>query len=163
MAGLELFSLPDIHHATFMPAHAALQWIVDEDRLFTDMADSPDNPCTSCGGCCAHFRVSFYCGELSDGLGGMVPVELTSKVNATLACMKGTEHGHGRCIALVGELGKPGVGCSIYPQRPSTCREFSPWQADGQPNPECRRRREALGLPPLAALPTEQAASVHVD
>lgn len=144
----------------YMSANTALHWIIDEDRLFTDMADSPDNPCTSCGGCCAHFRVSFYCGELSDGLGGMVPVELTSKINDTMACMKGTEKGHGRCVALVGELGRPGVGCSIYPQRPSPCREFSPWEADGQPNPACQQRRQALGLPVLAALPPEQAAPV---
>ena len=81
--------------------NTALHWIIDEDRLFTDMADSLDNPCTSCGGYCAHFRVSFYCGELSAGLGGMVPVELTSKINHMMTCMKGTEKGHGRCIALV--------------------------------------------------------------
>jgi len=41
-----------------MSLNTALHWIIDEDRLFTDMADSPDNPCTACGGCCAHFRVS---------------------------------------------------------------------------------------------------------
>lgn len=136
----------------------AVKWIVDEDRLFVDMPDSPHNPCTSCGACCAHFRVSFYCGELSEGSGGVVPVALTTKVNDTIACMKGTETGHGRCIALVGELGQPGIGCRIYAQRPTPCREFSAWDPDGQPNADCRRLREALGLPPLAALAPEQAA-----
>ncbi|MBP0600575.1 YkgJ family cysteine cluster protein [Herbaspirillum sp. LeCh32-8] len=125
----------------------AVHWVVDEDRIFTDM---PDNPCTACGACCAIFRVSFYCGELTGGSGGVVPAELASKVNDTMACMKGTEQGHGRCIALVGELGQRGIGCSIYQNRPSTCREFSAWDADGQPNATCARLRAGLGLAPLA-------------
>ena len=144
-----------------MPKPMAVTWIVDEDRLFADMSgstDPSDNPCTACGGCCVHFRVSFYCGELSDGLGGMVPVELTSKVNDHLACMKGTESGHGRCVALVGELGQPGIACRIYARRPSTCREFSPWEADGRPNPVCQQLRHRLGLPSLAPLPAQQVA-----
>jgi len=124
----------------------------DDDRIFTDMPDSPDNPCIACGGCCAHFRVSFYCGELAGGSGGFVPVELTSKVNELIACMQGTETGHGRCTALEGELGKPGIRCRIYANRPTTCREFSPWEPDGTPNPDCQRLRDNLGLPPLAAL-----------
>lgn len=141
-----------------MRENIAIKWIVDEDRLFADMPDSPQNPCIACGACCAIFRVSFYCGELSDGSGGVVPVELTSKVNDTIACMKGTESGHGRCIALEGELGRPGIACSIYSRRPSTCREFSAWDADGQPNATCQRLRTGLGLPALAPLPAEQAA-----
>jgi Fe-S-cluster containining protein len=77
-----------------------------------------ENPCLSCGACCAHFRVSFYCGELQGPAGGWVPVELTSKVNDLHAAMKGTEFGNGRCIALRGEIGKAGVSCSIYRDRP---------------------------------------------
>jgi Fe-S-cluster containining protein len=132
--------------------------IVDQDRVFVDMPDSPDNPCTACGACCASLRVSFYCGELSGGSGGFVPAQLASKVNDFVACMKGTEMGHGRCIALEGELGRPGVHCSIYPERPSTCREFSPWRDDGSPNPDCQRLRRELGLPPVAALASDHPA-----
>lgn len=121
----------------------------DGGRLFIDMPDSPDNPCTACGACCAYYRVSFYCGELSDGSGGIVPAELTSKVNDFIACMRGTETGRGRCIALRGELGQAGIGCGIYPQRPSTCREFANWLPDGSPNPECQRLRAMIGLKPL--------------
>jgi Fe-S-cluster containining protein len=107
------------------------------------------SPCTSCGACCAHFRVSFYFGELESQPGGWVPIALTSKVNHFRAAMKGTESGACRCVALRGELGKPGVTCSIYPQRPSPCREFSAWDEDGRPSPNCQRLRTALGLPAL--------------
>jgi len=63
--------------------------------------------------------------------------------------MKGTEKGHGRCVALRGELGKPGIRCDIYPNRPSACREFDAWLEDGTPNPDCQRLRAGVGLAPL--------------
>lgn len=110
---------------------------------------TPDNPCLDCGACCAHYRVSFYCGELTGGLGGFVPAELTSQVTPLIACMQGTESGHGRCVALRGELGRPGIHCTIYANRPSTCRDFASWLPDGTPNPDCQALRQQLGLPPL--------------
>ena len=66
--------------------------------------------------------------------------------------MKGTEMGGGRCISLRGELGKPGIHCAIYENRPTPCREFDIWLPDGTPNPiasacawpwACRRCRRA--------------------
>lgn len=108
------------------------------------------NPCLSCGACCAHYRVSFYSGELAGETGGTVPIELTTKIGPLRACMKGTETGNGRCIALRGELGQAGVYCSIYEQRPSPCRDFYVYDNDGQPNPACQKLRLSLGLPPLA-------------
>ena len=111
-----------------------------------------DSPCLSCGACCAHFRVSFYCGEVADAAGGTVPPELVTQVGPLRACMKGTEHGGQRCIALRGELGQPGIHCAIYELRPSPCRDFPTWEADGTPNPDCQRVRLALGLPPLPPL-----------
>lgn len=134
-----------------------LRRTTDDNRVFIDMPDTPDNPCTACGACCSHFRVSFYCGELADGSGGVVPTELTSKVNPVIACMKGTETGSGRCVALVGEIGKRGIRCSIYENRPSPCREFEPWQEDGTPAPDCQRLRIKIGLPPL--LPVSEPAT----
>ncbi|MYN14642.1 YkgJ family cysteine cluster protein [Pusillimonas sp. TS35] len=110
-----------------------------------------DNPCLSCGACCAHFRVSFYCGEVAGENGGTVPPELVTEVAPLRACMKGTEYGGQRCIALRGELGQPGIHCAIYEQRPSPCREFPAWMDDGTPNPDCQRMRKAIGLPPLPA------------
>ncbi len=88
------------------------------------------NPCNDCGVCCSHFRISFYQGEIAS-LGGVVPDELTVSVNAVMACMKNTEHGFKKCIAL--EDGK----CSIYYNRPSACREFPAILDDGSINPKC--------------------------
>jgi Fe-S-cluster containining protein len=111
-----------------------------------------DNPCLSCGACCAFFRVSFYFGELEGASGGWVPVEFTSKVNDFRVAMKGTESGKGRCVALRGEVGKTATSCSIYSKRPSTCREFDAWQEDGTPNPDCQRLRAMHGLSALLPL-----------
>ncbi len=111
------------------------------------------NPCLSCGACCAHFRVSFYCGEVAGEGGGTVPAEFVSQVGPLRACMKGTEYGGQRCVALRGELGHDGIHCAIYEQRPSPCREFSPWLDDGTPNPDCQRVRNAIGLPSLPRRP----------
>src|SRR5690606_30290696 len=77
------------------------------------------NPCLSCGACCAHFRVSFYCGEIAGEAGGTVPPELVTQVGPLRACMKGTEYGGKRCVALRGELGQSGIHCAIYALRPS--------------------------------------------
>lgn len=111
------------------------------------------NPCLECGACCSYYRVSFYCGELAGENGGWVPLEFVSQLSPLRACMKGTEMGHNRCIALKGELGRPGVACSIYEHRPSPCREFESWLPDGSPNPECQTLRASVGL---AALPARR-------
>lgn len=114
---------------------------------------SMENPCLSCGACCAHFRVSFYCGEIADGSGaGMVPPELVTQIAPLRAAMKGTEQGYGRCIALRGEVARSGVHCSIYELRPTPCREFEPWLESGSPEPDCQRARARFGLPPLPPL-----------
>jgi len=116
------------------------------------ISPAPDdfNPCLDCGACCAHFRVSFYCGEVASDNGGTVPVELVTQMSPLRVCMKGTETGAGRCTALRGELGNPGIHCAIYALRPTPCREFNTWEADGSVNPDCQRLRRGLGLPELA-------------
>lgn len=111
--------------------------------------DAHTNPCLNCGACCAHFRVSFYCGELAGESGGWVPPEYVSQLGPLRACMKGTEVGGNRCVALRGELGQPDIRCAIYEHRPSPCREFETWLPDGTPNPDCQRLRLAIGLAPL--------------
>jgi len=115
--------------------------------------DDAANPCLSCGACCAHFRVSFYCGEVAGENGGMVPLDLVRPIGPLRVCMAGTEQGGGRCVALRGELGQPGIHCAIYAQRPTPCREFEVWQPDGSVNPDCQRLRARLGLPALAPRP----------
>jgi len=104
-----------------------------------------DNPCLSCGACCAHFRVSFYWAEADDAPGGQVPVQLTERMHAHLRCMKGTNGESPRCIALKGEIGKQ-VACAIYELRPSACREFNMLEEDGTPNERCHKLRAQIGL-----------------
>ena len=120
--------------------------------IVTSIAGPAENPCISCGACCAHLRVSFYCGELTGAAGGYVPAELVHQLTPLIVCMRGTEHGNQRCVALVGELGKPGIHCTIYPNRSSTCRDFPSWEEDGSPAEACQRLRAKIGLPALQPL-----------
>jgi Fe-S-cluster containining protein len=110
--------------------------------------DKDNNPCTTCGACCAFFRVSFYGGECDDSPWGTVPVELTETLTHSRQVMKGTNQEKPRCVALTGEIGKC-VGCSIHPLRAAVCREFPPSWEGGIHNPDCDRARAAHGLPPL--------------
>lgn len=129
------------------------QFPIQAVELPTAASPFDPNPCLSCGACCAHFRVSFYFGEADPGLDGQVPPELVTQISPSRVCMRGTEQGHGRCVALLGELGQPGIHCAIYELRPTPCREFEVWQSDGSPNPDCQRLRLGLGLPALVPLP----------
>lgn len=106
------------------------------------------NPCQRCGACCAYFRVSFYWAESVPFLDGRVPAELTEQINSYRLAMKGTLAAPARCVALDGAIGD-GVSCSIYPDRPSPCRELEPWDEYGLPDEKCSRARAAHGLPPL--------------
>jgi Fe-S-cluster containining protein len=79
------------------------------------------NPCTTCGACCAQFRVSFYWSESDAHPGGRVPAAFTVAVTPHRLAMRGTEGRSPRCAALEGEVGEP-VRCTIYEQRPTPCR-----------------------------------------
>jgi Fe-S-cluster containining protein len=113
-----------------------------------------ENPCVTCGACCAHFRVSFYWAEADDAPGGTVPVALTEDLNHLRRCMKGTNERQPRCVALEGRVGER-VGCKIYDQRPTPCREFGVTWSRGVVHftadelERCNRARAAWGLPPL--------------
>lgn len=119
----------------------------EDDRVFYDMSDL--SPCTNCGACCRHFRVSFYQGELDSFPGGFVPAEMAVPVTPFLVCMSGTEQG-GRCVAL--QLDNR---CAIYDRRPTPCREFAVYMEDGSLNPRCLQLRAQFGIgqpePPLKA------------
>ena len=106
-----------------------------DGRIYYDMTGK-NNPCNDCNACCRHFRVSFYHGELDTQPGGHVPADMTTQLTPFRACMKGTESGNGRCVALEAD-----GCCGIYAQRPSVCREFPAFMADGSFNPECVRLR----------------------
>lgn len=113
----------------------------EDGRVFYDMSAS-DNPCDGCGVCCRHYRVSFYQGETDDYPGGLVPAALTAPITPFRVAMRGTEAGHGRCVAFQDD-GR----CGIYAQRPSPCREFPVFLDDGSWNPECIRLRSLYGVP----------------
>lgn len=100
-----------------------------------------ESACTSCGACCACFRVDFAVYELDD-MGGAVPAHLAVEVKGATARMRGTELVPIRCVALTGQVGAE-VGCSIYAARPSPCREFT------EGSDACARARQHHGLPAL--------------
>ena len=113
-----------------------------------------DNPCVQCGACCAFFRVSFYWEEVASANGEGVPAELTEEVDEFLQCMRGTNQPSPRCVALQCKIGEE-VGCAIYAQRSSTCRDFglhceeNALKCDGLNLTRCNQAREAWNLPPL--------------
>lgn len=109
------------------------------------------SPCQRCGACCAAYRVDFHPAELAGGAyawGEGVPPELTVPVTAQLVRMAGTDAQPPRCVALEGDVGV-GVGCRLYPSRPSPCREFNPLAAVGVTDEACARARRRHGLAPL--------------
>ncbi|MEL4177896.1 YkgJ family cysteine cluster protein [Roseateles sp. PN1] len=109
---------------------------------------STDNPCISCGACCASFTVDFAQQELQSE-GGCVPDGLTVTVNDSLARMRGTDHVRPRCAALVGTVGVK-ASCGIYEWRPAPCREFGLCAPMGRGDEACARARTRHGLSPLS-------------
>lgn len=97
--------------------------------------------CTTCGACCASFRVDFSVFE-TQGEGGSVPDGLVVEVTGNTCRMRGTDHSPPRCAALSGRLGEK-IGCGIYEWRPSPCREFE------EGSDACHRACQRHGLPPL--------------
>ncbi len=102
--------------------------------------------CTTCGVCCATFRVSFYWAETDAHPLGSVPAHLTIPITPHHVAMRGTEQHPVRCTALDGTPGES-VSCRIYPLRSSTCREFEAGTA------HCNQARAAHGLPALEPIP----------
>jgi uncharacterized protein len=108
------------------------------------------HPCLHCGACCAHFRVAFHWSEADSDLGGVVPVELTEKIDAHRLAMRGTWAQRPQCAALEGEVGG-NVRCSIYARRPSVCRAVEPSWENGRSSVQCDNARIAYGLKPLTS------------
>ncbi len=103
-------------------------------------AVEPGDPCRDCGACCQTLRVSFYHGELDTQPNGFVPADLAVQLGPFRACMKGTQWGGGRCLALTEDK-----RCSIYEHRPTPCRDF-PAIVDGALNPKCLELRKSCGI-----------------
>jgi Fe-S-cluster containining protein len=102
-----------------------------------------DNPCLSCGACCAYYRITFHADEAL-----AIPAEYLEQIQPEVSCMKGTNNYPPRCSALRGEVGQQ-VSCAIYENRPSPCREFNEYELDGTPNMRCFKLR---GITPPATI-----------
>jgi Fe-S-cluster containining protein len=111
------------------------------------VAGRTDNPCLSCGACCASFRVDFARQELACE-GGSVPDGLAVVLTAGTCRMRGTDHQPPRCAALVGTIGVQ-ARCAIHEWRPSPCREFGERAPIGIGDAACDRARLRHGLEPL--------------
>lgn len=110
--------------------------------------DAAVTPCTVCGACCATYRVTFGREELDESPGGVVPADLTDRIDDRGVCMRGTDGRSPRCVALQGDVGRR-VACAIYDRRPSPCRAFAPEAAAGHGDMPCGDARRLHGLPPL--------------
>jgi uncharacterized protein len=108
------------------------------------------HPCLECGACCATFRVAFYWREAEvQDTERAVPIGLFEELSSTQRCMKGTnKKHHPKCVALDGRIGEQAC-CSIYPNRPTPCRNFKASYEDGKPNGRCDDARTNHGLKPL--------------
>lgn len=109
------------------------------------------NPCVSCGACCAYFRVQFYWREANPGESeNLVPPGYFEELTEFHRCMKGTsKKHHPKCAGLGGKIGQ-NAACTIYPYRPTPCREFRASYSDGRHHPRCDEARRAHGLKPLS-------------
>ena len=106
-----------------------------------------DNPCLSCGACCASFRVDFDRSEL-ESEGGRVPDGLAVELTGRLVRLRGTDHAQPRCAALSGKVGVK-ASCGIHEWRPSPCREFGERAPRGIGDDACARARARHGLAPI--------------
>lgn len=81
-------------------------------------------------------------------MGGVVPAELTEKLDLHRLVMRGTQARQPRCVALVGAVGED-ARCGSYERRPSVCREVEPAWEFGRASPQCDKARAAHGMSPL--------------
>ena len=117
------------------------------------------SPCTSCGACCAFFRVSFFWGECQSS-GGPVPDDAVEVITPTLVAMTGTNKASPRCDKLAGEIGED-VRCTMYEQRSSSCREFDASWENGVHNSRCDDARAKHGLPALMPMNSSSIIPTH--
>lgn len=103
--------------------------------------------CTTCGACCASYRVDFAVYEL-ESMGGRVPDGLAVDINGATCRMRGTDHVPIRCAALTGQVGAQ-VACGIYEWRPAPCHELE------EGSHGCEKARVRHGLLPLGELASD--------
>lgn len=94
------------------------------------------------------FEVAFRTEELREN-SFHVPPEFTVKISNEMMALKHENAGKPRCRALSGKVGC-NVGCSIYTNRPSPCRNFAASYENGEHRPRCDAARARIGLAPLS-------------
>jgi Fe-S-cluster containining protein len=109
------------------------------------MAESTDNPCTSCGACCA-YSANWPRFTIEDDVAlDLIPAKYVNEKQSGMRC------DGDRCSALSGKVGEA-VRCEIYPVRPEVCRTCMP--GDAECNMARRRRGLALiGMTDKGAMP----------
>jgi Fe-S-cluster containining protein len=100
-------------------------------------SDPAQNPCQSCGACCAYSANWPRFTTEDDAALELIPPALVNERLSGMRCVGP------RCAALAGQIGEA-TSCTIYPLRPEVCRTCMPGDA------ECAIARQKYGLPPLA-------------
>ncbi len=77
-----------------------------------------------------------------------MPAEAVEDSGGALVSLKGTTRHNPGCESLGGRIGVE-VGCQIYENRPSPCRNFKASYEDGYIHDRCDQAREKHGLRPL--------------
>ena len=91
----------------------------------------PTFKCLDCGACCSCVEV-----QLADG--DAPPIQFVDLAHRRMRIVPLTD---GRCVALAGEVGRRGIRCGCYDQRPRVCREVK------RGDPMCLAARFHCGLP----------------
>jgi Fe-S-cluster containining protein len=96
-----------------------------------------ENPCQTCGACCAYSANWPRFSTEEDAALDLIPSELINERGSGMRCEAD------RCAALKGRIGEM-TSCAIYAVRPEVCRTCMPGDA------ECAMARKKFALPPLA-------------
>ena len=104
-----------------------------------EAGDGCENPCVSCGACCAYSENWPRFSTEDDAALELIPAALVNTRQSGMRC-EGD-----RCAALSGKVGVA-TSCTIYAVRPDVCRTCMPGDV------ECTMARKKFGLPALENL-----------
>ena len=100
------------------------------------LRDLSENPCVSCGACCAYSENWPRFSTEDDAALDLIPKALVNARSSGMRC-EGD-----RCAALSGKVGVA-TSCTIHAVRPEVCRTCMPGDV------ECTMARRKFGLPAL--------------
>ena len=96
-----------------------------------------ENPCQSCGACCAYSANWTRFSTEDDEALALIPEQFVNARHSGMRC-----EGE-RCSALSGEIGIK-TACTVYAVRPEVCRTCMPG------DPECTMARRRFGMAAVA-------------